>query len=96
MIIKPKISISFQSKCSVLRNLVFCVCLNISYANIVRFPRELDQHGLAFLVPYFVLLILVGLPIVLLEIAVGQFLGQGSANTWRSSPILKGTSIFNV
>lgn len=72
------------------RGLVLCLCLNVSYANVVRFPRELDHYGSAYLVPYVVLLFLVGLPMVLLEISVGQFLGQGAAHTWRASPIFKG------
>jgi len=74
----------------VFRGLVLCLCLNLSYANVVRFPRELDRYGSAYLVPYVVLLFLVGLPMVLLEISVGQFLGQGAAHTWRASPIFKG------
>lgn len=81
---------SLQTKCSVFRGLVLCICLNVSYANVVRFPRELDHYGSAYLVPYVVLLFLVGLPMILLEISVGQFLGQGAAHTWRASPIFKG------
>lgn len=84
-----------QTKCSVFRGLVLCLCLNLSYANVVRFPRELDQYGSAYLVPYVVLLFLVGLPMVLLEISVGQFLGQGAAHTWRASPIFKGACIIS-
>ncbi|XP_030385433.1 sodium-dependent nutrient amino acid transporter 1 [Scaptodrosophila lebanonensis] len=84
-----------QTKCSVFRGLVLCICLNVSYANVVRFPRELDRHGSAFLLPYVVLLFLVGLPMILLEISVGQFLGQGAAHTWRASPIFKGACIIS-
>lgn len=62
----------------------------MTYANIVRFPRELERHGIAFLVPYLILLLVVGLPIVLLEISLGQFLGQGSAHSWKASPLFKG------
>lgn len=61
----------------------------------MRFPRELERHGAAFLIPYFTILLLIGLPIILLEISLGQFLGQGSANSWRASPILKGKKIIN-
>lgn len=84
-----------QTKCSVFRGLVLCICLNVSYANVVRFPRELDRYGSAYLVPYVILLFLVGLPMILLEIAVGQFLGQGAAHTWRASPIFKGACIIS-
>lgn len=62
----------------------------MTYANVVRLPRELDKYGLAYLVPYMVLLFLVGFPVVLLEMSIGQFLGQGAAHTWRVSPIFKG------
>ncbi|XP_055909567.1 sodium- and chloride-dependent GABA transporter 1 isoform X2 [Eupeodes corollae] len=84
-----------KTKCSVFRGLVLCICLNVSYANIVRFPRELDRYGSAYLIPYLVLLFLVGLPTILLEISIGQFLGQGAAHTWRSSPIFKGACIVS-
>ncbi|TMW47312.1 hypothetical protein DOY81_007604 [Sarcophaga bullata] len=84
-----------QTKCSVFRGLVLCICLNITYANVVRFPREMDKYGLAYLIPYIILLFLVGLPIVLLEISIGQFLGQGAAHTWRASPIFKGACIIS-
>lgn len=83
-----------QSKCSLFRGVIFCLCLNFTYANVVRFPRELERHGTAFLIPYFTILLLIGLPIILLEISLGQFLGQGSANSWRASPILKGASLL--
>ncbi|XP_059613954.1 sodium- and chloride-dependent GABA transporter 1 [Phlebotomus argentipes] len=81
-----------QSKCSIFRSIVLCLCLNLTYANVIRFPRELQRHGSAFLVPYFTLLFIIGLPIVLLEVSLGQFLGQGSAHTWRASPVFKGAS----
>ncbi|KAM7355172.1 solute carrier family member bloated tubules isoform 1-T2 [Cochliomyia hominivorax] len=84
-----------QTKCSIFRGLVLCICLNVTYANVVRFPREMDKYGLAYLIPYLILLFLVGLPIVLLEISVGQFLGQGAAHTWRASPIFKGACIVS-
>lgn len=72
---------------------MLCLCLNLTYANVVRFPRELDRHGVAFLLPYLLLFLLVGIPIILLEIALGQFLGQGSAHSWRASPIFRGKLI---
>lgn len=67
-------------------------CLN--YANVVRFPRELERHGFAFVIPYLVILLLIGTPVVLLEMALGQFLGQESAHTWKTSPFFKGASVI--
>lgn len=75
------------------RGVILCLCLNLTYANVVRFPREFDRYGAAFLFPFILLFFCVGLPIVLLEVALGQFLGQDSAHAWRASPILRGASI---
>lgn len=85
-----------QSRCSILRGVILCLCLNLTYANIVRFPRELERHGIAFLLPYLLLLFTIGLPIILLEISLGQFLGQGSAHTWRVSPFFKGNNLIII
>lgn len=76
------------------RGTVLCLCLNLTYANIVRFPRELERHGFAFLVPYLTLMLVVGVPVLLLEMALGQFLGQGAAHSWKASPFFKGASII--
>ncbi|XP_070509648.1 sodium-dependent nutrient amino acid transporter 1-like [Chironomus tepperi] len=86
-------SSSKQSRCSIFRGTILCLCMNLTYANIVRFPRELERHGVAFLVPYLIIMFIIGVPIVLLEMALGQFLGQGASHSWKSSPFLKGASI---
>lgn len=67
--------------------------MNLTYANIVRFPRELERHGVAFLVPYLTLMFIIGVPVILLEMALGQFLGQGSAHSWKASPFFKGAAV---
>uniref|UniRef100_A0A336MYS6 CSON006556 protein n=1 Tax=Culicoides sonorensis TaxID=179676 RepID=A0A336MYS6_CULSO len=82
-----------KTRCSIFRGVILCLCLNLTYANIVRLPRELHRDGYIFLVPYLTLLFFVGLPVVLLEMSLGQFLGQGSAFTWRASPFFKGAAI---
>lgn len=87
--------VSFQSKCSAFRSIIFCLCLNVTYANIFRFPREFHKFGVVFLIPYFVLLVVIGLPLVLFEVSIGQFLGQGSAHTWRAAPFFKGANVVS-
>ena len=44
----------------------------------------------AFLIPYFVMLVVAGIPLFLLESALGQFCSQGPINTWRAVPLLQG------
>jgi solute carrier family 6 amino acid/orphan transporter-like 15/16/17/18/20 len=45
----------------------------------------------SFLVPYLVMLIVEGMPLLYLELAVGQCMRQGSIGAWRAiSPYLGG------
>ena len=44
----------------------------------------------AFLVPYVIMLILVGLPIFFLELSFGQFASLGPISIWKVSPLFKG------
>jgi len=46
----------------------------------------------AFLVPYFIILIVVGFPMLLLEMGIGQFASLGPVTIWRISPLFKGES----
>lgn len=50
----------------------------------------------AFLVPYLILLVLEGMPLLLLEFAIGQRLRKGSVGVWRAiSPYLTGIGEYN-
>lgn len=44
----------------------------------------------AFLIPYFIMLIFVGLPLFFIELIVGQFSSAGPMDIWPISPIFKG------
>ena len=44
----------------------------------------------AFLVPYIICVALLGVPLFLLEVGLGQLLQQGGVGVWNKIPILKG------
>ena len=44
----------------------------------------------AFLIPYVLMLALVGLPLFFMELAFGQFASLGPITIWRVNPLLKG------
>ncbi|KAK2155209.1 hypothetical protein LSH36_246g04045 [Paralvinella palmiformis] len=63
----------------------------VGLGNIWRFPYLCYRNGGgAFLFPYFIALILVGFPVLFLEMAFGQFASLGTLTIWRISPLFKG------
>ena len=47
----------------------------------------------AFLIPYFIVLIVVGIPLYCLELTFGQFGSQGMTTIWKINPLFKGEKI---
>ncbi|XP_026204551.1 sodium-dependent neutral amino acid transporter B(0)AT1-like [Anabas testudineus] len=75
-----------------------CVGFCIGIGNVWRFPYLCQTHGGgAFLIPYLILLVLEGMPLLLLEFAIGQRLRKGSVGVWRTiSPYLTGIGISSM
>lgn len=71
--------------------LMSCIALSVGLGNVWRFPfAALENGGGAFLIPYLVVLMLVGKPIYYLEMLIGQFSGRGSINVYDIAPIMRG------
>uniref|UniRef100_A0A3B4XC95 Transporter n=1 Tax=Seriola lalandi dorsalis TaxID=1841481 RepID=A0A3B4XC95_SERLL len=75
-----------------------CVGFCIGLGNVWRFPYLCQSHGGgAFLIPYLILLVLEGMPLLLMEFAIGQRLRKGSVGVWRAiSPYLTGIGIASM
>ncbi|XP_069372748.1 sodium-dependent neutral amino acid transporter B(0)AT1-like [Paralichthys olivaceus] len=75
-----------------------CVGFCIGLGNVWRFPYLCQSHGGgAFLIPYLILLVLEGMPLLLLEFAIGQRLRKGSVGVWRAiNPYLTGIGIASM
>ncbi|XP_074605414.1 sodium-dependent nutrient amino acid transporter 1-like isoform X1 [Brevipalpus obovatus] len=71
--------------------LLSCISMSVGLGNVWRFPYvAYNNGGGAFLIPYLVLVFLIGRPLYYLELVVGQFSSSNPINVWRAAPALKG------
>ncbi|XP_045141218.1 sodium-dependent neutral amino acid transporter B(0)AT1 [Echinops telfairi] len=69
-----------------------CVGFCVGLGNVWRFPYLCQSHGGgAFMIPFLILLVVEGIPLLHMEFAIGQRLRKGSVGVWSSiHPALKG------
>lgn len=72
--------------------LMSCIAMSVGLGNIWRFPfTAYNNGGGAFLIPYLIVLILIGRPVYYLEMCLGQFSSRGNVKMFEAlAPALKG------
>ncbi|KAM9404407.1 sodium-dependent neutral amino acid transporter B(0)AT1-like [Salvelinus alpinus] len=75
-----------------------CVGFCVGLGNVWRFPYLCQSHGGgAFMIPFLILLVLEGVPLLHLEFAIGQRLRKGSVGVWSAiHPYLAGVGIASM
>ncbi|XP_054483484.1 inactive sodium-dependent neutral amino acid transporter B(0)AT3-like [Anoplopoma fimbria] len=78
--------------------LLTCIGFAVGIGNLWRFPYLCQIYGGgAFLIPYLIALVFEGLPLLHLELAIGQRFRMGSIGVWNSiSPFLGGVGIASM
>nr|CAD7568157.1 unnamed protein product [Timema californicum] len=68
-----------------------CIAMSVGLGNVWRFPfTAYENGGGAFLIPYIIVLFIIGKPMYYMEMAMGQFSSYGAVKVWNISPILTG------
>lgn len=63
--------------------------------NLWRFPYQITIHGgIAYLIPYMIMFFLTSLPILFMELSLGQFISLGNVAVWKMAPLFKGLNII--
>ncbi|XP_048460903.1 sodium- and chloride-dependent neutral and basic amino acid transporter B(0+)-like [Rhincodon typus] len=69
----------------------------VGFGNIWRFPYLAYRNGGGpFLIPYSLMLALVGIPLFFLESSFGQFASLGPVAVWKAVPMLQGVGITMI
>jgi solute carrier family 6 amino acid transporter-like protein 5/7/9/14 len=77
--------------------LLSCIAMSVGLGNIWRFPfTAYENGGGAFLIPYLVVLFLIGKPLYFLELAMGQFSSFGSVKVWAVVPGIRGDEFIII
>ncbi|XP_060521730.1 sodium-dependent nutrient amino acid transporter 1-like [Cylas formicarius] len=72
--------------------LMSCIAMSVGLGNIWRFPFTAKENGGgAFLIPYIIVLTVIGRPLYYMEMSLGQFSSRGNVKMYEKlSPVLKG------
>lgn len=75
--------------------LMSCIALSVGLGNVWRFPFvALENGGGAFIIPYVIVLVLVGRPFYYMEMIMGQFSSRNNIKIFDFAPIFRGKYDF--
>ncbi|XP_068632721.1 sodium- and chloride-dependent neutral and basic amino acid transporter B(0+)-like [Battus philenor] len=76
---------------------VSTIAISLTLFNLVRLPREAFKYGdLQYLIIYSFWLLVLGLPITMLQLTMGQLSQQDPVGVWRAVPILRGIGHLKI
>ncbi|ELU10824.1 hypothetical protein CAPTEDRAFT_115534 [Capitella teleta] len=71
-----------------------CLGYAVGLGNVWKFPYMcFNNGGGAFLIPYAVMLVVVGVPAFFMEMSMGQYFSSGPATLWANTPLFYGMGI---
>ncbi|XP_076272961.1 solute carrier family member bloated tubules isoform X3 [Rhynchophorus ferrugineus] len=90
-LVTEKVERSCKTWCLHISTVICTMSMAMGLGNMYRLPQMALIHGgLPFLVVYAVLTVILGLPLLFLELGVGQMAQEGFIKSWRAVPFFKG------
>ena len=76
--------------------LLACVGYCVGLGNLWRFPYlAYESGGASFFIPYFVMLVVVGIPLLYMELSIGLITQRGPVHSFNAlCPLFKGNKYF--
>lgn len=72
-----------------------CIAMSVGLGNVWRFPfAALENGGGAFLIPYLIVLLIIGRPLYYLEMLLGQFSSRSNIQVYDLVPAMRGLYIL--
>ncbi|XP_014258798.1 sodium- and chloride-dependent glycine transporter 1 isoform X2 [Cimex lectularius] len=76
-----------------LSSMLACLACTLGIFNISRFAILSVQFGANFILQFFLMSFILGIPLFTFHVSLGQLLGAGSMDMWKISPIFQGIGI---
>nr|CAI5843955.1 unnamed protein product [Callosobruchus analis] len=96
-LVHTKMGLSCQTWWQHVSTALCTACMAAGMGNVYRLPQSaLIRGGLPFVVAHTVLTLMVGLPLLFLELGVGQMAQDGVVKAWRAVPFFKGIGYIKL
>ncbi|XP_073990606.1 sodium-dependent transporter bedraggled isoform X2 [Rhodnius prolixus] len=76
-----------------LSSMLACLACTLGLFNISRFAILSVQFGANFIIQFFFMSLILGIPLFTFHVSIGQLLGAGTMDMWKISPIFQGIGI---